>query len=147
MLNSAHNRTETRRHHSSTIATSNNTMTERLDRIEILLERTALRLESTALRLNQTAEQQAKNTEDIDTLLGAVSTTEIEVQKLLSARAESDRRFEVLRQEAIADRQRSDQRHEENQRKFDAQMEIMRSLLAELSNTNSRVENLEQRAS
>ncbi|MGI8936248.1 MAG: hypothetical protein ACR2FS_19480 [Phormidesmis sp.] len=56
-------------------------MTERLDRIESLLLATAERqnemnasLQQTQAVLNQTAQQQARNTDKIDTLFGAVST-------------------------------------------------------------------------
>jgi chromosome segregation ATPase len=89
-------------------------MTERLDRIEAILER---------------------HTDEIDTLLGAVSTTEIAINNLVAemaktntaiaesnqrfdvlraeanaAIAESNQRFDVLRAEAIADRQETAQK-------------------------------------
>jgi predicted nucleic acid-binding Zn-ribbon protein len=89
-------------------------MSERLDRIEAILER---------------------HTDEIDTLLGAVSTTEIAINNLVAemaktntaiaesnqrfdvlraeanaAIAESNQRFDVLRAEAIADRQETAQK-------------------------------------
>lgn len=119
-------------------------MTERLDRIEALLLTTAERqnemnasLQQTQAVLNQTAQQQARNTDEIDTLLGAVSTTEVGLRTLVEQIAESNQRFEILRQEAIADRQRSDQR-------FEAMQENLQQLFRELIRTNRRVENLEQ---
>jgi predicted nucleic acid-binding Zn-ribbon protein len=71
-------------------------MTERLDRIEAILER---------------------HTDEIDTLLGAVSTTEIAINNLVAemaktntAIAESNQRFDVLRAEANAAIAESNQR-------------------------------------
>jgi rubrerythrin len=80
-------------------------MTERLDRIEAILERTAT--------------QQERHAEEIDTLLGAVSSNEVAARNLIAEMAkttaemaetnaavtESNQRFENLRQDAIADRQ------------------------------------------
>ena len=80
-------------------------MTGRLDRIEAILENTAT--------------QQAKNIDEIDTLIGAAATNEsaiqtfttnvdrvtANVQKLVSKVDESDERFNVLRLEAAEDRQ------------------------------------------
>ena len=73
-------------------------MTERLDRIEASLER---------------AEQRAaKRDDDIDTLLGAIASTDKQVQEtgeqvraLRGESADSAQRFEVLRAEAQADRE------------------------------------------
>ena len=93
-------------------------MTERLDRIEALLL-------ITAERLNQTAEQQQRNTTDIDNLLGAISTTDVEVRSLTQTVAANEQRFEILRADAIADR-------EESRRRFDAQQEVIQSLLIAL---------------
>ena len=119
-------------------------MTERLDQIEALLLATAERqnemnasLQQTQAVLNQTAQQQATNTSEIETLLGAVSTNEVGVQALVEQVAENNRRFDILRQEAIADRQTW-------QANFDAQMEVMRSQLLEMSRINRRLDNLEQ---
>lgn len=126
-------------------------MTERLDRIESLLMTTAERqnemnasLQQTQAILNQTAQQQATNTSEIDTLLGAVSTNEVgmralteNVNNLVIKIDESNQRFEVLRQEAIADRQRSDAQ-------FKAALENMQRLFIELISTNQRVDDLEQ---
>lgn len=62
-------------------------------------------------------------------------------------------RFETLRQDAIADRQAADQRHQDfierfdnQQRQLDATLETMQTMLVELSRTNGRVEALESAA-
>ena len=130
-------------------------MTERLDRIEALLERTA--------------EQQARHGDEIDTLLGAIATTEADVQrttasvnKLVAKIDESNQRFETLRDEARADRLETRAlwndavaqmqiNREESSRRFDAQQEIIQRLLTELVEMNrdnrrlrDRFDNLEQ---
>ncbi|MGB3298664.1 MAG: hypothetical protein WBA76_10380 [Phormidesmis sp.] len=70
-------------------------MTERLDRIEALLE--------------TTGQQQAKQTEDIDTLLGAIAQTDRQVRDLRGESVDDKQRFEVLRAEAQNDRQETRQ--------------------------------------
>lgn len=84
-------------------------MTERLDRIEATLERTA--------------QQQERNASDIDTLLGAASTYELEARKLhedvaaliknvttLTERSRyNEQLFETVRAEAKADREETRQ--------------------------------------
>lgn len=133
-------------------------MTERLDRIEALLLATAERqnemnasLQQTQAALNQTqsaltqtqatldqiAVQQARNTEELDTLLGAVSTNEVKIRALIEQTAQSNQRFDILRAEAAADRQRSDER-------FEAMQENIQRLFLELHSTNRRVDTLEQ---
>lgn len=77
-------------------------MSERLDRIEALLE-------SIGKRLDRTTEIQAKNSEEIDTLLGAVATTEAAVQRLSVKTEDHEKLCETLRAEAIADRQETTQ--------------------------------------
>ena len=76
-----------------------------------------------------------------------------------TSRANAER-FETLRQDAIADRQAADQRHQDfierfdnQQRRFDNQqqqidatLETMQTMLVELSRTNGRVEALENAA-
>jgi chromosome segregation ATPase len=139
-------------------------MTERLDRIEAILDRTAAR--------------QAQTAEDIDTLLGAVSTNEAgisaltdNVNKLSSDIAESHQRFDVLRDEAIADRRenralwndamtqverdRAESREKFNQaiaqadadraradERHSAQMEVIQTLLLELTKSNGNINTL-----
>lgn len=109
----------------------------------------------TGERLNQTAEQQQRNTADIDNLLGAISTTDVEVRSLTQTVAVNEQRFEILRADAIADRQafseqlevgrqNSDKRFNEVISAVQAQGEILQSLLTELITTNQRVENLER---
>ena len=126
-------------------------MTERLDRIEAILLATAERqnemnaslqqtqtaLSQTQAVLDRTAQQQSRQTDEIDTLLGAVSTNEVGVRALVAKIDESNTRFEILRQEAITDRQRADQR-------FEAMQENIQQLFRELIRTNRRVDNLEQ---
>ena len=91
-------------------------MTERLDRIEAQQET------STA------------NIADLITLasnvLQAAQLNTMAIAQLTANIDESNRRFEVLRNDAIADRQRSDER-------FDR-------MLLELRSVSGRVENLEQ---
>ena len=69
-----------------------------------------------------------------------------------TSRANAER-FETLRQDAIADRQAADQRHQDfierfdnQQRQLDATLETMQTMLVELSRTNGRVEALENAA-
>ncbi len=95
-------------------------MTERLDRIESLLADTAQQLNRTAAQQDRTAAQQAKNTEDIDTLLGAIALAEARIDRLMARAEVSDQRFEVLRAEAITDRR-------EAQQKFNDAIEQMRT--------------------
>ena len=93
------------------------TSSDRLDRIEAVLE-------SITKRLDSTAAQQAKNTEDIDTLLGAVSTNEVACRELRISVMENQDRFTVLREEARADRA-------ETRRLFDDAITQMESNRAE----------------
>ncbi len=128
-------------------------MTERLDRIEALLE-------GTGENLKQTTAKQAKNTEDIDTLLGAIALSEARIEKLVGKAEDTDTLFNTLRAEAQADRQetrrlwndavtqmnydRAEAKadRDEHARRFDAQQEtIQRLLLAvvDLSRDNNRM--------
>ncbi|MGI8933415.1 MAG: hypothetical protein ACR2FS_05015 [Phormidesmis sp.] len=105
-------------------------MTERLDRIEAILESSAQRQAATDATLDRVSEQQAQNTEgqaknkdDIETLLGAVSTNLTSCRELRAAGAASDARidrlteraasnerlFETVLSEARADRQETRQ--------------------------------------
>jgi chromosome segregation ATPase len=142
-------------------------MTERLDRIEAILERTAT--------------QQERHADEIDTLLGAVSTTGVAVNNLVAemaktnaAVAESHQRFDVLRDEAIADRRENrelwndamtqvERDRAEYREKFDramaqsdtdwaraderhaAQMEVIQTLLLELTKSNGNINTLRDR--
>jgi chromosome segregation ATPase len=134
-------------------------MTERLDRIEQSIERlsTALdvivtefirpsaqqtaanyerlervdeTLEQTNATLDRVAAQQERNTSDIDALLGAISTTDVEVRSLSVRAAETDTRFNILIQEMRADRRASQQ--------------AFQALLLQLASLNGRVDELEQ---
>jgi chromosome segregation ATPase len=129
-------------------------MTDRLDRIEAILLSTSERLNDSNATLNQTnatlsqtnaalrqtnvtldrvAQQQERNTTDIDALLGAISTTDVEVRAIASSVSDSARLFENLRGDAMADRQRSDQRFNELLGRLDAQGEVIQALLLELT--------------
>ena len=130
-------------------------MNERLERIEALLLATAERqnemnasLQHTQAILDRTAEQQATNTREIDILLGAISTNEVALRAVVLRIDESNQRFDVLRQEAIADRQESDQRLEamrqKSNQRFEAMQENIQRLFLELHGTNRRVDTLEQ---
>lgn len=94
-------------------------MTDRLDRVEAILLTVGERLDAVGERLDAVAVQQQRNTDEIDTLLGAVSTNEVEARNLLSAMAESNQRFDILRAEAIADRQKADRVQEEFSARFE----------------------------
>ena len=130
-------------------------MNERLERIEALLLATAERqnemtasLQPPQAILARTAEQQATNTREIDILLGAISTNEVALRAVVQRIDESNQRFDVLRQEAIADRQESDQRLEamrqKSNQRFEAMQENIQRLFLELLGTNRRVDTLEQ---
>jgi chromosome segregation ATPase len=115
-------------------------MTDRLDRIEAILLSSSERLNETNATLSQTnatldrvAAQQERNTTDIDALLGAISTTDVEVRSLAGSVSDSAKLFENLRGDAIADRQRSDQRFNELLGRLDSQGEVIRALLLELT--------------
>jgi chromosome segregation ATPase len=112
-------------------------MAERLDRIEAILLNVTERLSETNATLDRVANQQERNTADIDALLGAISTTDVEVRSLsasvaaLEVRAtETDTRFNVLIQEMRADRRASQQ--------------AFQALLLQLAGLNGRVDSLEQ---
>ena len=140
-------------------------MTERLDRIEVILK--------------GTAQQQAKNTAEIETLLGAISTNEIAIRALttniaritdnverVTATVEGNELLiDTVRAEARADRQETRQLWNDavtqmkqdraeakaereanakrfdaqivgNRQRFDAQQEVIQRLLVELVEMN-----------
>jgi len=135
-------------------------MTERLDRIEALLE-------SAGQKLDRTAANQEKNTEEIDVLLGVIAISEARVDRLITRANATDQRFEVLRAEAVTDRQEFRQTfndaieqmridREETRKQADAdrqkaderhsaQMEVIQTLLLELTKTNGNVTKLRDR--
>ena len=81
-------------------------------------------------RLDQIEAQQAQNTANIADLI-TLSGNVLKAVDVLTVRiAKSNQRFEVLRQKAIADRQRYDER-------FDR-------MLLEIRGVSGRVDNLEQ---
>ena len=134
-----------------------NIMSERLDRIGSLLLSTAERLDTTAERLDETnvtlnqtnvtlnqtnatldrtnatldqvAAQQRQNTINIDNLLAAISTTDVEVRNLRESVLANEERFNILIQEMRADRRASQQ--------------AFQALLLQLANVNGRVDDLE----
>jgi chromosome segregation ATPase len=131
--------------------------------------------------VSATTEQQARHTDEIDTLLGAVSSNEVAIKELIAemaktnaAIAESNQRFDVLRDEAIADRRenrelwndamtQADADRAEYREKFDramaradadraraddrhtAQMEVIQTLLLELTKSNGNINTLRDR--
>ena len=108
-------------------------MTERLDRIEALLDRTA--------------EQTANNRGEIEDLAGLFRNTLEAFERTQQEIAESNRRFDILRDDAIADRQRSDERFEESNRRFQAMQEDIQRLYLEVRSTNVSVAGLSDRVS
>lgn len=92
-------------------------MTERLDRIET---------------------QQAANTANIADLITLSGNVLRAVDGLTARIDESNQRFEILRSEAIARQQRSDQR-------FEAIQENIQRLFLELNSTNGAVSGLSDR--
>lgn len=125
-------------------------MTDRLDRIEALLEATITHVATTDSRLvrvsvgletmterldsitgiiQEAATQQRQNTIDIDNLLGAISTTDVEVRRLGQAVAANEERFNVLIAEMRSDRRASQQ--------------SFQALLLSLASVSGRVDDLE----
>ncbi len=121
------------------------------DELKALCESNARAIAALASAASQERQQRSTNTDEIDTLLGAVSSNEVacrELREVVTVLAhvigESNQRFDILRAEAIADRQRSDQLFAAQLKEIKALGEQSRSFLLALSDTNSRVENLEQ---
>lgn len=121
------------------------------DELKALCESNARAIAALANEASAERQQRSTNTDEIDTLLGAVSSNEVAcrelrqtVETLVSAIGEGNQRFDILRSEAIARQQHSDQR-------FEAMQETLQRLFLELHSTNGavaglsdRVENLEQ---
>ncbi len=113
--------------------------------IEALANSTSTVLQGTNATLDRIAVQQTTHTDEIDTLLGAVSSNEVACRELrqtvgtlVSAIDEGNQRFEILRSEAITRQQRSDQR-------FEAMQETLQRLFLELHSTNGAVAGLSDR--
>ena len=98
-------------------------MTERLDRIEA---------------------QQAANTANIADLITLSGNVLRAVDGLTARIDESNQRFEILRSEAIARQQRSDQRFEAIQENIQRLFLELHSTNGEMSRLSGRVDNLEQ---
>lgn len=124
-------------------------MTERLDRIEALLE-------SAGEKLDQTARQQSKQADDIDTLLGAIATTDRQVKDLRGESGDAKQRFEVLRAEAKNDREEYralfndaiaeiKRQQADWQAKFDSQQAVIERLLLSLLDRADAQERLQAR--
>ena len=115
------------------------------DELKALCESNAKSIAALSSEASAERQQRSTNTDEIDTLLGAVSTNEVAcrelrqtVTTLADSMAESNRRFDILREEAIADRKRADSQ-------FQAMQENIRNLFVELHSTNRRVDTLESR--
>ncbi|MGB3300246.1 MAG: hypothetical protein WBA76_18440 [Phormidesmis sp.] len=106
-----------------------NQVTEGLDQVTEGLNQVTGQLNQVTERLNQVAEQQQRNTTDIDNLLGAISTTDVEVRAISQSVAANEQRFNILIQEMRADRRASQQ--------------AFQALLLPLANVNGRVDDLE----
>lgn len=124
------------------------------DELKALCESNAKAIQALANAAAEERQLRSTNTDEIDTLLGAVSSNEVAcrelrqtVEVLVSAIGESNQRFDILRSEGIADRQRADVDRQNWQTNFEAQMEALRSQFIEMSRVNQRLDNLEQRAS
>ncbi len=134
------------------------------DELKALCESNARSIAALSNEAREERRQRSTNTDEIDTLLGAIATTEANVQKLTAKAGYTDELFEVLRAEANADRQETRQMwndavtqantdraeakaqanadRDEHARRFDAQQEtIQRLLLAvvDLSRDNNRM--------
>ena len=130
-------------------------MTDRLDRIEAALEtlatdflRPVLRqaeanreaIAATDRRLDRACEVLAELSIKQDGIADAVAANTIAI-------GANERRFENLLNELRADRAEARQRFEAQERRFQAQQENIQNLLLELTRTNRRVSELEQRVS
>lgn len=120
-------------------------MTDRLDRIEAALETLATDFLRPALR-QAAANQEAiaatdRRLDRVAEVLAELSLKEERIADAVAANAiaikANERRFENLLNEIRADRAEARQR-------FEAQQEIMQSLLLELTRTNRRVDALER---
>ena len=116
-------------------------MTERLDRIEAIQET------STAY-ISELAAQQETSTNHITDLITisrkvmlAVENLSETYESLRREVRENTRRFEVLRQEAIADRQALEKRIETERQNMESKFN---ALMLEIQSTNQRVLALEQ---
>jgi len=127
---------------------------ERLERVESALDRAAAQTVVNAEQSGTNEQLIAGNAAAIAetrTLVQANTAAIAETRELVQANAEAiitnEQRFEVMRGDANADRQRwqaaADADRAENRRRFDAQMEITQAMLLQLSNLNRRVEDLE----
>ena len=100
-----------------------------LNQTNVTLNQTNVTLDRTNATLDQVATQQRQNTINIDNLLGAISTTDVEVRNLRESVLANEERFNLLIQEMRADRRASQQ--------------AFQALLLQLANVNSRVDDLE----
>ncbi len=129
--------------------------------IQAMANSTSSALQGTNATLDRIAAQQTTHTDEIDTLLGAVSSNEVAcrelrqtVETLVSDVGEGNQRFDNLRADAIADRQSFREQAEadrqafrealeidraEWRQRFNAQQEVIQTLLAQLVATNQDV--------
>lgn len=107
------------------------------EELKALCESNARAIAATNEGISGLRTQQETNTANITDLVTLSGNVLRAVDGLVAKIDESNERFEILRNDAIADRQSSD-------RRFDAQMEAMRSQLLEMSRMNRRIDDLEQ---
>ena len=116
-------------------------MSERLDRIEAALETLATDFLRPVLRQAEANREAIAATDRrLDRVAEVLADISLKQDTLTGVAAANERRFENLLNEMRADRAESRQR-------FEAQQEVIQSLLLELTRTNRRVDALEQRAS
>lgn len=123
-------------HLGSSIASISRTMTVQNAETQTQLQSMAQTLETNDERY------QARFVEVVE----AVELMSRAASQAVETSRDNAQRFETLRQDAISDRQRSDERFAEVGRRQDAALELMQTMLVELGRTNGRVEALEDAA-
>jgi hypothetical protein len=123
---------------SSPTGTQRGTPRNRLDRIEQAIEglNSAMNMMLTEF-IRPLVQQSQVNQQALDGLIEMTASAEVD-------RSEQNQRIENLLNDAIADRQRSDQRFEQQMAEIRALGEQNRALLSALAHTNGRVDDLEQ---
>ena len=130
-------------------------MSERLDRIEAALETLATDFLRPVLRQAEANREAIAATDQrldrVAEVLAGLSIKQDGIADAVAANAvaigANERRFENLLNELRADRAEARQRFEAQERRFQATQENIQNLLLELTRTNRRVSELEQRAS
>ena len=154
-------------------------MSERLDRVEAILVQISESQNETSALLNRVAQQQARHTDEIDTLLGAVSANEVACRELRESTGElresvgelrestgelresvgelrestselrestreANQRFEILRAEAISDRQKWQAGFDRWQARSDQQNAQIMAMIEALGVNSQRISALER---